>query len=112
VVVCNLDLVRVSVPPFEADSVLVINANAALTFPVAPEQPVAGRQSQVAKCSGGIQKLQFLESGPSQARRNALTPFFLPEPFRPGIPESLDHPVQCYRAALLTSSVSTGAVRR
>jgi len=85
-----------------------------LTFPVAlePLQPVAGRQSQVAKCSGGIQKLQFLESGPSQARRNALTPFFLPEPFRPGIPESLDHPVQCYRAALLTSSVSTGAVRR
>src|SRR6516162_7717318 len=76
VVVHNLDLVGVSVPPLKADAVLVTDANAVLAFPITSEalQAVAGRQGEVAKRSGRIHDLQFLQSGLSQTGWDAPTP--------------------------------------
>jgi hypothetical protein len=96
VVVHNLDLVGVSVPPLKADAVLVIDANAVLAFPITSEplQAVAGRQSEVAKRSGRINDLQFLQSGPPHTGWDAPTPLFFPNPLRFRIAESFDHTVE------------------
>ena len=79
--------------PLETDSVLVVDANTVLAFPIAfePLQPVTGRQSQVAQRSGRIQYLQFLECGFAEVCRNAAAAFFVPKPLRLGIPEGFDH---------------------
>jgi hypothetical protein len=93
-VVCNLDLVRVPLPPFEANTILVVNPNAVLAIPIAPEtlKPVAGRHSQIPQRSRRIEHLQFLKSGFPQVRRDAATPFFGPKPLRVGVWEGFDHP--------------------
>jgi hypothetical protein len=59
VVVHDLDLVGISVPPYETDAVLVVNANAVLALAIAFQgfrsQPW---QLQIAKGSCGVQKRQ------------------------------------------------------
>jgi len=59
VIVRDLHPASASLTPLETDSVLLVDANAMLAFPISfePLQPVAGRQSQVAQRSGRIQYL-------------------------------------------------------
>ena len=63
-VVHDFDIVRITIPPLEADSVAVIDADTVLPFPVGLERfQMKARQPEVAQSGRGIQKPQ-----PDQSR--------------------------------------------
>jgi hypothetical protein len=83
VIVDDLHLVRVSIAPSEADSPLIVDPDAMLTRPIAPQrfQPVAGRYAQEVQRCRGIHLNQFPQCDPQQiwrqsSRRHAAEKFF------------------------------------
>jgi hypothetical protein len=71
VVVTDLDVMGVSIPPAEADPPLVVDSNAVLarTVPDQALQPVAGRHTEFLEPLGGIQQQQLAVSSPLNIRR-------------------------------------------
>ena len=62
-IVHNLHFVRVSVPPFEADSPLLVDADAVLplSVPFQGFQPVSRWHPKILEANRSVQKLQFVE---------------------------------------------------
>ena len=79
-VVCDLDLMRVALPPHEAQTPLVIDANAMLTRSVVFErfQPVARRRPQIQQVGCRIQNLQLPQGDPLNVRRKPARASALP----------------------------------
>jgi hypothetical protein len=61
VIVHNLNLVDISIAPAKADTKLVVDAYAVLSFPVCMEwlQPIAWRSCEIAQFGGAIQLPKF-----------------------------------------------------
>jgi hypothetical protein len=72
VVIDNLNIHRTrrAVRPFEAYAPPVVDADAVLTFSVAPEglEPVSGQDGKVAECVGRFEPVQLQASGAFDAR--------------------------------------------
>src|SRR3981189_3152380 len=84
-VVHDIDLKGVPVIPAEADSTLVVDADAPLSFPVAPQflQPVARRCSKVGDTCRSIEHPKFAKSN-SLERTETIHLFAVIEPLCPG----------------------------
>ncbi len=78
VIVDDFDVMRVSVLPFETDSVLIIDADTELALPIARKrfQPVSGWDGQICKRYSGSKDCKFLLGGAS-------------DPFKPLYPEAM-----------------------
>jgi len=91
VIVSDLDVISVILPPFEADSVLVVDSDAVLSLPVAMQflEPVSRRNSQVVERLGRIEhrQLSFRYIRRRGTFRSSGVPDFCCVPVR----ESLDH---------------------
>jgi hypothetical protein len=61
VVVDDLHILRVAILPDEADAVLIVDADAVLSAPIACQgfQPIAGKRCQVSKFASGVELLQL-----------------------------------------------------
>jgi len=72
----DVDGVVRPVGPLEADSPLIVDANAVLTASIAPQrlEPVAGQRSQVIERDGGFELVQF-HGGPFGNAFKRLDPF-------------------------------------
>ena len=72
-VVDDLDVVRVAVPPAEANAPSVIDAYTVLPTPIALErfQSVPWRDSQIVKALGSIQLDKFAQHDPLEGGREA-----------------------------------------
>jgi hypothetical protein len=59
----NLNVVRVSVDPFEANSPLLIDANTMLTFSITLQsfQTIAWRHGQIFQADSSVDQLQLLK---------------------------------------------------
>jgi len=92
-VVNNLDLVRVPVPPAETNAPLIIDANTVLTRAVSFEflQAIARRDSQVLELLGGINETELPKHRPMEVSRKAPHGLALEEPLRVPIGKALDH---------------------
>ncbi len=104
-VIRDLDLIGIAVPPSEAHAELIVDPNAMLTFTVAAQRPqfVTGRNSQILQSSGRVKHGQLLLRDISQIRRRhssalARVPKFL----RVFVREGFDH------SASLTGIVNNG----
>jgi hypothetical protein len=98
VIVDDLDVVRGTLQPAEAESVLVIDPDAVLAVPVAPQslEPIAGRDGEQGECADCIE-LGELPLGDTPGRRRAdpaRGPGVLPveHVLRARGREGLDHP--------------------
>jgi len=94
VIVGDLNIVGVAVPPHEAHPELIIDANAVLALSVTAEffQPIAGRNSQILQAKARMQRGQFPLSDISQIRRrHPLALACVPKLFRVPVRERLDH---------------------
>jgi len=71
VVVDDLDIVRISSEPAEADAPLIVDSDAVLANPVPGEflKAVRGRDTQVDEAGRGIQHDQFAKGNSLQVRR-------------------------------------------
>jgi hypothetical protein len=82
VIVDDLNIVRITSVPDEADTVLIVDANTVLAASIAGEQfqPVSGERSQVAKLARGMELLKlslcdacnFLQAVAELAREECL----------------------------------------
>lgn len=72
-VVDHLDVVRVAVPPAEANAPPLVDADTVLPTPVTLErfQPVPWRDSQIVKALGGVQLDEFAQHHPVESDREA-----------------------------------------
>jgi hypothetical protein len=76
VVVGDFNLVDIAVPPIKADSILVVDPNAMLPFPISTKtlQPVSGRDREFLKIANAIQLVQFsTRCGPQFTRACLLS---------------------------------------
>jgi hypothetical protein len=71
VVVDDLDLMRVAVPPLETDPPLVVDPNAVLPHPLPREllEPIPGRYSKIVEGLSGIGHYEFSQSHSLQTSR-------------------------------------------
>jgi hypothetical protein len=82
VVVNDLNFVRVSVSPYEADAPLIIDSNAVLAMAIAAQafEPVSSRSGQIAELRG---EMNLVELPPSDSLDGPELPYRFPmkEPF-------------------------------
>lgn len=92
-VVADFNVVCATVFPDEADSVLIIDADAVLTFTVTDQllQTVTRRDAQVVNVGGGINEQQFLVGGSRQIRPDALDEVPIPHLAGIAVFERSDH---------------------
>ena len=76
-IVCDFDIVGVSVPPHEAHSPLLVDPNAVLSLAIAFEglQPVARWDPKVSKVHGAIQHEELAVRGTPQLSQEPLDRF-------------------------------------
>jgi len=93
VVVSDLDMEGVPVPPNEADPPLVVESDAVLPLPVALQcfQAVAWRNTEGLKGDDGVEEQEFSASGTLDLWRQSLCPTTLEEVFGLGVSEGVDH---------------------
>jgi len=93
VVIQNLDVKSIPIPPQETHTVLIVDSNAVLSRAVSAErlQMIARWHRQVIEFDGGIQDGEFLESSSVQISRQAPAPARPPQPFCLRVPEAGDH---------------------
>jgi hypothetical protein len=93
-VVRNLHIEGVSLTPYEAEAVLIVNADAVLALPITlqPFQAISRWQDKVLQSTGSIQHLQLLERNAKDGARETSATFVFPEIFRVCVPKRLDHP--------------------
>jgi hypothetical protein len=94
VVVDNLDLVRVSVPPAEAYPPLVIEADRVLALPIAVEllKPVPRWYAEILQLLGRINEYELSQHDALKLRRKVPDALTVEEPFRIPAGEAGDHP--------------------
>ncbi len=92
-VVHDLNFVRVSFTPNEADSPLFIDAYTVLSAPVSTQgfQSIAGRNSQVIEGFGSINDFQLDPRSMLNCGGQATRKLTLKDPFRFTVSEALDH---------------------
>jgi hypothetical protein len=92
-IVNKLDLIRIAIPPAQADAPLIIDANTVLARSVAFEflQAVAGRDSQVFELLGRVNEPELPQHRPLQVSREAPHGLALKEPLDVPISKALDH---------------------
>jgi hypothetical protein len=91
VIVGDLDLERIVATPYEANSVLIVDPDTALSLTIAAKflQAIAGRALQIVERRGTVQHREFPFRG---ARwRSPARPAGSPDFRRPLVGESLDH---------------------
>ena len=73
-IIDDLDVVGVTVPPCEADPPLVVDANGILVRPVAAQlfQSVAGNVSKVIETAGSVEGQELVERTTLDVARNSL----------------------------------------
>jgi hypothetical protein len=93
VVVDDLDLMRVAVPPLETDPPLVVDPNAVLAHPLPREllEPIPGWYSKVLQGVGGIEHYEFSQRNSLQTSQKPPCTFTLEDPSRFGTPKAPDH---------------------
>lgn len=92
-VVGDFNVVSIPVLPAEANSPLLVDPDAVLSFPVAVKlfQTVSGRDTQVIQSERCVELIQ-LHNGPAEKLRRKFPGVFPPEYFFcPRICEALDH---------------------
>ena len=92
-VVNNLDLIRIAVPPAEANAPLIIDANTVLGRSVPFEflQAMARRDSQVLELLSGVNETELPQHRPMEVSREAPHGLALEEPLCAPIGKALDH---------------------
>jgi hypothetical protein len=87
VVICDFDIISISLPPSETDPPLVIDADTALSGPISFQwlQTVAGNCRKIAEFSRGVQARQspprgFLNRSEPPATEAKMQTFGLPAP--------------------------------
>src|SRR5512139_3962973 len=102
VIVDDLDVVGVAFAPSEADTPLVVDADAELAFAPAAEflESVAGRRSKIVQHDGSVQLPQPPERHAPDVGSESPDRFPLEEPFRVGVAESADHTIIITRAVM------------
>ncbi len=92
-IVNNLDLIRIAIPPAEGNAPLIIDANTVLARSVAFEflQAVAGRNSQVFELLGGVNEPELPQHHPLKVGREAPHGLALEKPLGVPIGKALDH---------------------
>jgi hypothetical protein len=94
VVIRDLYVVSVAIPPHEADAELVVDGNTVLAIPVMLQlfQSIAGRNSQILHSGGCVEHGQFLPGGFPQIRWGHSLAFpRVPELLRAFVREGLNH---------------------
>jgi hypothetical protein len=71
VVVDDLDLMRVGVPPLKTDPPLIVDPNAVLTLPLPREllEPIPGWYSEIVEGLSGIEHYEFSQGDSLQTSR-------------------------------------------
>jgi hypothetical protein len=61
VVIDNFQILGPAVAPHEADTPLIVDPDAVLARPIAPQglKPIPGRRAQIAQIDGGIEHIEF-----------------------------------------------------
>jgi hypothetical protein len=94
-VICDFNFAGFSLPPYEADAVLIIDPDAVLSLALTVQrlQPVSGRHLQIIERHGGMQQEKLPECPHSQIGGNPSTSPRLPKLLRIRIPETRYHVV-------------------
>jgi hypothetical protein len=95
VVIDHLNIIRTRIVPSEANSPLVINANAPLAFSIADKlfEPISGRTSQVSDDAGSVEHIQLSQDHSHDAGPLRRTFSGFEKMPRAGILEGLDHSI-------------------
>lgn len=82
-IIRDLDCVRITLTPLEANAILIVDTNAVLAFAIAlqPFQTIPRRRSEISEVCRSMEHLQFLQPRPV----DAAAALFLPEPLGFGI---------------------------
>jgi len=93
VIIDDLDVKSIPIPPYEADTVLIVDSNAVLSSTVAAEglQVISRWYPQVLELDSSIQNRESLEGSSMQIRRQAAALAGPPEPFCLCITEAREH---------------------
>jgi len=94
-IVRDLDLVGITMPPLKADPPLIVDPDAVLAGTVAGKllQAVPGRHAEVVESLGGIEDQQLAQRGTLYAGRPPAHRLSLEDLLRIPVPEALDHAV-------------------
>lgn len=100
-IVDDFDLVGMWFSPFKANAPLCVDSNAVLTISAAVQcfKAIAGRVSQIAQETGGVDGPQFTKCGAFN-RVEPLASFAMKDSFRFDIVKTLDHTSSVSRKAL------------
>jgi hypothetical protein len=92
VVVHDFNVERIGVTPYKANAVLIVDADAVLTFAVFRQRfkMVSAWNCQVREAGGPMQNCEFLQGGASDVSWNAPAFARIPKQFSIGVFEALD----------------------
>jgi hypothetical protein len=92
-IVCDLDVICVTVPPPEADSPLIINADAILSRSITRQllKPIAWRNTEVTEVFSGVDNQELSKSGALKLKGPPPHPLSLKDVLGIRVPETLDH---------------------
>ena len=92
-VIANLHIMCVALPPDETDTPLFINPDAILTFSVSGQffKPVSRWYFQIIKALGGIEQKEFPVGCALEIRRETLDVYPVENILRSSVPEILGH---------------------
>ena len=92
-IIDNLDLEGITVPPSKTDSPLVIDANTVLTGAIASEllQPVPGWDAEVLKLFGRVHDAELSQHEAMELGGKASDALTVEQPLRVAIGEAGDH---------------------
>lgn len=93
-IIDDLHVVRVTILPAEAHAPLIIDANAMLSRPIAPEllEPIPRRHAEILELFRSVEHDELPEHRAMQIARKATDPFPREQALRVAIGEALDHP--------------------
>lgn len=91
VIIDNLDMEGISVPPHEAHSVLIIDSNAVLPRAGSVKQSISRRYSQILERDSRVQNGELYERSSLQISGKVPAPAGLPQPFRVLVAKAADH---------------------
>lgn len=92
-VVNDLNIVGIAIPPAEADPPLIVHTDTVLTHSASAEsfQPIPRRHAKVVKHSGRIQHPELPERDPLNVRSESLDPLSVEQSLSIPVAEAPDH---------------------
>lgn len=92
-VINDFHVIRMGAFPAEANAVLIIDADAVLSFAIARKllQAVARRNAEIVERFSGIQEQQFPQRRALKRARQFAAPFAVEKTFGLGVPEAANH---------------------